>query len=484
MGFVLACDIGGTRIKAALIDEAGRSVARESRASPQPDAAEEVDPELWRRAFADLVDALESSDRTAFSQISAVAITAITRTQIFLGADHRVLAPAILWSDARAAPLIADIKALCPADHPESAGINAFHPLARLYWLRRERPDIAHAVAHVIEPKDFLNLHLTGRVAGDTVSMARLAASARPGQDGVSLLDALGLPAILTPPLARPATTLSPILPGLPGALGGLAGIPVAMTGNDTWTAVLGLGALRKGLAYNISGTSEVFGLITDHFAEAKGLMSVDWGDGLTQIGGPSQTGADALAWLSSIAGASSAGIQPSTNEPLLFLPFLRGERVPYWNPDLRGAFLGLHRDHGPEEMRRAVMEGLALLNRVTLDRAEKAAGVRAGAIRMGGGGAFPEWAQIKADILRRPVALSAEEEPGLLGAAIAAFAALKIFPSLAAAQEALARPAERHEPRAHLRHHYDRLFSLFEDAHAAVAPISARLAAWNRSGG
>lgn len=485
MVFVLACDIGGTRMKAALIDEAGRSVSRASRPSPQPGpgAVAEIDPGLWFSAFADLAETLARDEAAAFSRIGAVAITAITRTQIFLDANRRALAPAILWSDVRAAPLIDDLRALCPADHPEFAQINAFHPLARLYWLQRERPDLARSVAQAIEPKDFLNLSLTGRVASDSVSMARLSAGAKPGPNGRSLFDALSLPATIAPPLLQPATLLGPVSSGLPGALGQLAGAPVAATGNDTWTAVLGLGALRRGFAYNISGTTEVLGLIADHAAEAEGLMTVDWGGGLIQIGGPSQTGADALAWLASISGAAPSAGAPTPNEPLLFLPFLRGERVPYWNPDLRGAFLGLSRNHGPDDLRRAVMEGVGLLNRAVLERAERAGGA-ATEIRMGGGGATPDWAQMKADILDRPVSISAEPEPGLLGAALAAFVALGAHPSLAAAQEALARPAERHEPRASQRRHYDRLFSLFEDAHAAVAPLSARLAAWNRSGG
>ncbi|MBN9063505.1 MAG: carbohydrate kinase [Rhizobiales bacterium] len=485
MSFVLACDIGGTRMKAALIDEKGDFVARESAPSPQPvGEATEVDADLWTRGFFDLTETLARADAAAFSQVAAIAVTAVTRTQIFLDAALRPLRPAILWGDVRAATLIPELADLSPGDHPERERLNAFHPLARLRWLQRAEPDKAARLAHVIEPKDFINLRLTGAPASDSVSMARLAAATAKGRDGRSLLDACGLPARLAPTLLRPATALGRTLPALPGALGRLAGAPVIMTGNDTWTAVLGLGALRPGLAYNISGTTEVLGLIADHAASAEGLMTVDWGEGLTQIGGPSQTGGDALAWLSSIARDATVGGTSASPEALLFLPFLQGERVPYWNPDLRGAFLGLHRSHGPDDLRRAVLEGVALLNRVVLTRAERAAGLDAADIRMGGGGATPEWAQIKADILQRPLAVSAEPEPGLLGAAIAAFAALGSFPSLAAAQDALARPASRHMPNLAKARDADRLFRLFEDAHAAVAPLSARLAAWTRGGG
>lgn len=110
----------------------------------------------------------------------------------------------------------------------------------------------------------------------------------------------------------------------------------------------------------------------------------------------------------------------PRAPSPILFLPFLQGERVPYWNPALRGAFLWLHRHHGPTDLAYAVLEGIAFLNKAVLDRAESAIGRPISEIRFGGGGAANKvWRQIKADVLGRPV---------LVG-------------------EALVRMARRHEP-------------------------------------
>ncbi|MRT32765.1 carbohydrate kinase, partial [Xylella fastidiosa subsp. multiplex] len=79
-----------------------------------------------------------------------------------------------------------------------------------------------------------------------------------------------------------------------PGALTRLAGRAVVACANDTWAAVAGLGALRPGYAYNISGTTEVFGAVGAEPVQAQGLMTVDWGSGHHQIGGPGQNGAHA----------------------------------------------------------------------------------------------------------------------------------------------------------------------------------------------
>ena len=74
--------------------------------------------------------------------------------------------------------------------------------------------------------------------------------------------------------------------------------------------------------------------------------------------------------------------------QPLIFLPYLQGERVPYWNPALRGAILGLGRQHGATDLAFAVLEGVAFLNRIVLERAEAALGSAVGEIRFGGGAA------------------------------------------------------------------------------------------------
>ncbi|MCZ7171543.1 hypothetical protein NK326_24445, partial [Salmonella enterica] len=76
------------------------------------------------------------------------------------------------------------------------------------------------------------------------------------------LLTAIGAGPAWLPDLLDPLDIVGPVRPGLPGALARLAGRPVIACANDTWAAVAGLGALRPGYAYNISGTTEVFGAV------------------------------------------------------------------------------------------------------------------------------------------------------------------------------------------------------------------------------
>ncbi len=443
--------------------------------------AVEVDAAEWWRLFTAAVADLPAGD---LRHVDAIAICGLTRTHIVLGADDHPLRPAITWRDLRAAGVAADLAADLPAAWPERTRLDASHPAARLAWLARHEPAIHARIQAVIEPKDYLNLRLTGRVASDPISAARLAAAAA---KGASILDHIGTGSVL-PPLLPPTAIVGRVREGLPGALSLLAGRPVLAGSNDTWAAVVGLGALQPGMAYNISGTTEVLGLVGASAATAEGLLTVEWGDGLYQLGGPGQNGADTIGWLLALLGRMQAGTEvgPALDlllaeacdaQPLLFLPFLQGERTPFWDSALRGAFIGLGRRHGAGDIARAVLEGTGFLNRLVLERAEAAFGAPAREIRAGGGAARnAAWCQIKADICRRPLVSAATAEPGLVGCALLVAVALGREPNLAAAQRRMP-IGPRYDPDPTAAAFYDQLYPAFTTAAAALRPISHALA-------
>lgn len=490
MSAVLACDLGGTSVRAALVDLRGAVLAERAVAAPRPTEGagrSEIDATSWWDAFVEASGRLADAAPGAFAAVEGIAICGVTRTQVLLDGDGALLGPAMTWNDTRAGEAAARLRGRL-GDHPEAERVNAFHPLARLAWLGEAEPAVAASLACVLEPKDYLNHRLTGLRASDPISTARLLAAAEPAPGGSALARAGFADAIL-PAMCEPQAVVGPVRAGLPAPLDRLAGIPVFCCANDTWTAVLGLGALRSGHAYNISGTTEVLGLVGAHPASAEGLLTVDW-RGLWQLGGPSQNGADTVAWLLDLVGGGRQDVAASVDallagerrpRPVLFLPYLQGERVPYWDPDLRGAFLGLDRRHGPTDLAYAVLEGVAFLNRVVLERAEAALGEPAREIRFGGGAAAnPVWAQVKADVLGRPIVVGAGREPGILGAAIVAWTGLGRHTSLAEAQERLVAVDRRFEPDARRRAGYDALYGLYRRAETALAPLSGALAGFD----
>ena len=472
---VLALDLGTTASRAGLLDARGRLVGL--RAMPAPPAAgDEASAEGWWDAAVSLSDALAAdAGAPAWDGVRAVAATGATRTQVLLDAALRPVRPALLWTDARSA---AALDGLAAPDHPEGAALNPYHPAARLLWLRRAEPAALDAAACVVEPKDFVAARLTGRAASDTVASARLAAAAAPGRaGGASLLALLGLPESLVPPLLAPGAVIAPVRAGLPGALGRLAGRPAVALGTDTWTAALGLGALRDGGAYLLSGTTDVLGLVSLRAAAAPGLVALPWGGGLHHLGGPMNCGGGTAAWAAralGLADATTLDALAATARPgpPLFLPHLAGERAPFWNPALRGAWVGLSAETGPAAMALAVLAGVAFNARLVLERTEAALGRRADALRLGGGGASAPWAGVRADVLGRTVLMGAAPEPGLLGAAIAAWTALGGYADMPAAQGALVPPPRPVRPDPAHSAAWDGLFPAWSGAVEALRAV------------
>jgi xylulokinase len=150
----------------------------------------EVDPAHWWRLFCQSVEAL--AENHAFEAVRGLALTGMTRTQVFLDAAGEVIRPALTFRDSRAVEDAARLAALAPEDWAERGQLNAFHPAARLAWLASQEPQYMARFHTVLDPKDYLNFKLTGRAATDSISAARLRAVLE-GPEAVRA--AMGLPA-------------------------------------------------------------------------------------------------------------------------------------------------------------------------------------------------------------------------------------------------------------------------------------------------
>jgi xylulokinase len=485
---VLTVDLGGTSMRAGLFDRRGKLLALQSRPVPGAEGSngtDEQNPEEWWKLLCRLTRDLLADKGVKGVKLDGIAITGVTRSQVFLASNGRVVRPAIMWRDARAVAEAAVLREAVAASGvaPELADqspISAYHPIARLLWVKAHEPKLLDRTHRVLQPKDFLNYRLTGKAGGDLLSSASLTDRNRHGPAAggavAALFARLGLNPQLVPELAEPETVLGPVQKKLPAPFDKLAGVPVFVSTMDTWCATLGIGANQAGQAYDIAGTSEVVGLITKKQAAVPGLVTIPWGDGLTHIGGPSQAGADCLAWFAeAVAGDGSApaiaalmaGLPRADRHPLgpIFLPYLAGERTPLWDPDARGVFFGLDRAHGQADLLGAVLEGVAFSNRHVLELAEHAAGAQAAAIRIAGGGArFDLWCQIKADVTGREIVRTEMEEAGLFGAALMVLHGQKRFKSRAEAQKALVKIARRFKPDPKRHAAYSLIYPLYLD--------------------
>ena len=429
MKSILTFDLGGSSLRLALFDLSGnmRDMIRQPLSMEMDsNGGCEVDPEIWWTAFVRMAEELINRNGKV-SGILAVCGSGMTRSQIFMDHSGTPVFPAILWSDHRAVRE-GEIIAELAGPGPYWGEFNAFHTLSRILWLKRRHPSIFDRVYQVLEPKDFINYRLTGQAASDRISLARVLRESDLEPDK-ALMAKIGLCPGLFPVFKWPWQPIGPCR-DLTGPLAALNGVPVLAGAMDTWCAVTGTGVLENEI-YTVSGTSEVTGRITAEKQRRKGLVTLPWGEGRFQVGGPSQAGGDALKWLADLflpgdpkgvpRLAREASDQPRSFDAPLFIPYLRGERAPLWDNHARGVFWNLNREHRRTDWVRAVIEGVAMANRYLLERLFDGRPFNGRVILSGKAASNDLWCQTKADVLGLPVVRRKVEEAGLAGAFILA---------------------------------------------------------------
>jgi xylulokinase len=440
MAFVLGIDVSTTATKAVLIDESGAvlgtGVAEYGYEVPQPLWSEQ-DPALWWDGAVAAIGSVLASTGVPGSEVAAIGLTGQMHGLVLLDAADRVLRPAILWNDQRTAHACDEIRETIGADRLiRITGNDALTGFTapKLVWVRDHEPDVWSRVAHVLLPKDFVRLHLTGQHAIDVADGAGtilfdLAARTWSREIVQALrIDPAWLPAVFEGPDVTGSVTAAAAQ-----ATGLRAGTPVVAGGGDQSANAVGLGAVDEGTPVLSLGTSGVvFAPTRTPIVEPRGrvhafchavpgrwhLMSV-----MLSAAGSLRWFRDTLAPGEAYGALTdaAAGV-PAGSDGLLFLPYLTGERSPHPDPLARGAFVGLTISHDRRHLTRAVLEGVAFGLRDGLDLMTAAGMPAPRLIRASGGGtASPLWRQILADVLEAQVATVATTEGAAYGAGVLA---------------------------------------------------------------
>ena len=483
---LLGIDIGTSGGRALLFEPTGRPVAQASRAwsphLPRPEWAE-LDAEAVWKALGLLLQ--ELAGRVPLHRVAGVGISA-QLTTLFLDAMGSPVLPAIPWLDRRAAAEAAEIQGAAGQGRlAEVAGRRAApeRPAAIVRWMQRHEPAAWERTAAISTVKDFLVLRLTGTLATDEPNAS------------YSLLFDVGEKR-WDPDLCRLADVDPPRLPHVipsPAVVGKIrepvaretglpAGTPVVAGGPDGTLATLGAGLTTPGMAADVAGTTDVvFACLARPRMDPSGglVTNAHACPGQWVLGGPTTTTGGALTWFAEhIAGTTdypaldreAAEIAPGS-DGLLCLPALVGERTPLWDPQARGAFVGLTLGHRRGHLVRALLEGGAcVVRRVLL--AIVSLGERVEEVRLVGGAAGSDLtAQIRADVLGLPIRRMPVREASALGAAILAAVGAGLFPNVPRAARAMTGAGEFIYPRAEHRARYDKVFAAFDRASAALRP-------------
>lgn len=493
MALLLGIDVGTSSLKAALLDEELRPVASARREYPTrypgPACAEQA-PEDWVRALCAATRELLERSGVASGRIAAVGIDGMSSVALPVDAGGTALRPAMIWLDRRARA-----QAERGRDAFEQLQISVsgnrcdpscFAP--KVAWIREHEPEVYARAASFLHCNAYLVQRLTGAFTMD-LSQAGLSllCDIRSGGYSDELVRAWDLDRRKLPEVLRCTELAGRVSPAAAALTGLAAGTPVIAGAMDNVAATLGLGLRGDGDAYIAAGTVVNVGVMGDRPATGGHGLVYHAGveDRWLQNGGADAAGAG-LPWLCQLLGdvdpgelgALGAGV-PCGEQPLVFLPYLAGQRAPLWDEAAAGVLLGVTPATERRHLARAVMESVALAARHVFERLGVARPARAALT--GGITHSHAWTQLMADATGLRLAVCEQAEVSTLGAAALAGVAAGVFPTASAAAARVPRglPLEPDPARAA---YYDELYAVFSEAYAGVGGALSALARLRRA--
>lgn len=499
----LGIDIGTQSTRVALVDALGEVVSSYSQGyelvTPHQGWAEQ-NPEHWWEAVVQGIQSVLSQANVRPGELLAIGCDSQMHATIPLSSSGELLSHAVqLWCDKRGSPLVEELKG-----HPflptamriaGSAPVPAWWGF-KILWLKTHQPELYEKTWKFVTGSGFVNYRLTGQVSIDwSEASGAFLMDVQKLDWSSELADFLGVDLKKLPPIFRSSDVVGQVTREASALTGLPEGLPVIAGGGDMLTMLVATGLVQKGRAMDVTGTASNLVFFVDQPVLDPPLMNLHH----TLSGwcpfGIVETGGGALRWLRDalaaytihevegsekdvydVLNAKAAAEEPGC-QGLLFFPYLVGERI-LGTPNARGVFFGLTLRTSLGAMVRAIMEGVSFELRRTLEIVEQAGNIVDEVYFTGGGARSPVWAQIKADIYKKPIYTLAVDEGGVVGSAILAMLGIGFYPDPLTATAHCVKTAHQFIPNPQNFPRYDALFALFKEIHDRLQEPFNQLAA------
>lgn len=446
MPLVLAIDLGTSSVKVQVIDGTGAALGEAAHPypteRPAPGRAEQSPGAWWRATVAASRAALAASGRVG-RDVAAIGVTGQMHGTVLVDGAGATVGPAIIWSDQRAAALVPELTEAVGADRvaavtggPLAAGYQA----VTIAWLARERPADLDRARLVLLPKDWVRSRLTGESATEPSDAGATGLfDIRSRRWSAEMAAAVGIAVERLPPVIGSADRAGGLTAEAASDLGLTPGTPVAAGAGDSLAAALGAGVTRPGdFLVTLSTGTQALAPIADLPDGAAGAgqivcsaLSAPDGAAWAVVTATLNTGS-ALRWAATAFGFGddrallrAAASATSADGGPLFIPYLGGERAPWYDAAARGTLLGLTADHGPAGIARAVVEGITLAGSLAWSRVAPPPDPPTAVTLAGGGGRDGWWRHLVADAYGLPVRYDDRPDQSARGAAALALAML-----------------------------------------------------------
>ena len=451
MGIVMDCllgiDIGTSSLKSLLMGADGSFIAvaaKEYQFDVPYTGYAEQDPEVWWDALKCTVREVISSSNINPDRIKGVGFSGQMHGMVALDKELRPLRKAILHCDVRSQKECMDIESRFPDKAWSRIALNPVFPgmqLISLVWMRENEPEIFKRVAHVLCPKDYIRLLLTGEPGTErTDASATLAYDNNKQCWAFDALKQIGISEELFPEadftpydkagvICDAAAKETGLLPGTIVAYGGgdqaMQSIGNGLYEPGNMTATIGTSGqimyITKSPAYNEALNTHVFcHVLPDTWFSLAAMLNagicLNWFR---------RNFADEMSYEQMSALAQN--VTPGSSG-LAFFPAMMGERTPYLDATTRGMFLGATFVHTKAHFIRAIMEGITFEMKSGIDILNTLYEEPEYIVAAGGAARSPVWLQMQADIYAKPICVKKADEQACAGAAIVAGIACGIY--------------------------------------------------------
>ncbi|WP_127160239.1 gluconokinase [Veillonella sp. VA137] len=496
----IGVDVGTTGVRAMAYTAQGKSVAVRDAfyplETPQYDRAEQ-NPQQIYDAAEEVIAGVVKELQYKLVTISGIALSSVMHSFIPQDKHFDLLGNMITWADSRSSTIVHRMEQdeTCKQFYFRTGcPLHASYPLAKIIWVKENQSEIFARMAHIGSIKDYMFRLMTGEwVTDKSVASSSGLFNAFTETWDSEILDYVGIQEEQLPKVV--STTYSgKLVAGVAERLGLPVNTPVVIGATDGVLVNVGIGAVSKGQLSATIGTSGAIRMLTKKpQMDSKGrTWCYNLTDTMWVAGGAINNGGMILRWMrdrilhyhgSQMEQLSvdpydlmtmKARHVPAGSGGLLLMPYFTGERAPYWNSDLRGAFVGLSLNHSRSYMIRATMEGICYSLRFVLDALREFEEVKD--IRISGSFTKSElWVQIMSDIFGEHITLPNNSEGASFGAAVLGFISDGTLSDIKDTAE-LVQPECIYHPKKQHQAVYEELFSIYESLYIHMKDDLARL--------
>lgn len=471
MNKYIGVDLGTSGLKLLLVAADGSILDQTALTYPVSyprDGWSEQNPEDW---FAALMRGFE---QLGARDVAGISFGGQMHGLVALDAAGEVVRPCILWNDGRTERETEYLNALPVAEYTGNMAFAGF-TASKLLWLRKNEEQNFARTAKIMLPKDYLAYKLTGKFATDySDASGTLLLDVKNRRWSSEMCDICGISAGQLPQLFESYQPVGFVKREICERFG-WGKVVVAAGAGDNAAAAVGTGCVNAGDCNVSLGTSGTVFIASDKFVQPSNnaLHSFAHANGRYHLMGCILSAASANKWwIEDILGAGydlpGAEALLGSN-PVMFAPYLTGERCPHNDVGVRGAFVGLSPQTTRLHMSLAVLEGVAFALRNCLELARSCGiAVRASSV-CGGGARSALWQKIIANVLNVELSTLKTEQGPAYGAAMLAMVACGEYADVASAAAAIVSKRPSVAPEKGLAAAYNERYKKFRALYPAL---------------